>query len=94
MVIAILNYKKGLLEVEKHLLEHRAYLDKYYSQKKFVASGAQNPRVGGVILMNVAKSEAEQLIKEDPFYKNDIADYNLVEFSMTKCLPELESFAD
>lgn len=92
MVIAILTYKKGLAEVEKFLEEHRAYLDKYYSTAKFVASGAQNPRTGGVILMNVTKDEAQLLIKEDPFFSNDIAEYELIEFSPTKYYPGAEQF--
>ena len=50
MYIIILTYQKDLSEVEKHLEAHRAYLDKYYASGHFVASGAQVPRKGGVIL--------------------------------------------
>lgn len=45
MIIAVLTYKTELSEVEKHLEEHRMYLDKYYSAGKLIASGAQNPRM-------------------------------------------------
>lgn len=92
MVIAILTYKKELPEVEKHLQEHRIYLDKYYSLRKFIASGAQNPRTGGIILMNTTKDEALILIEEDPFFRNDIAEYELIEFSPTKYQVEFEQF--
>ena len=50
MYIIILTYQKDLSEVEKHLESHRAYLDKHYASGHFVASGAQIPRKGGVIL--------------------------------------------
>lgn len=67
MIIAVLTYKKDLSEVEKHLLEHREYLDRHYSNGYFIASVAQNRRIGGVILMNVSKEKAYSLIKEDLF---------------------------
>lgn len=50
MYLIILTYQKDLSEVEKHLEAHHAYLDKHYASGYFVASGAQVPRTGGVIL--------------------------------------------
>ena len=92
MIIAVLTYKTELSEVEKHLEEHRIYLDKYYSSGKFIASGAQNPRIGGIILMNTPKDEAQILIKEDPFFRNNIAEYDLIEFLPTKYQAGFEQF--
>lgn len=92
MIITVLTYKKDLCEVERHLLEHREYLDKHYSTGNFIASGAQNPRIGGVILMNTSKEKAYILIKEDPFFVNDIAEYSLIEFFPTKYDPYFELF--
>ncbi|MCP9611725.1 YciI family protein [Coprobacter tertius] len=92
MTIAVLTYKKELSEVEKSLQEHRIYLDKYYSSGKFIASGAQTPRIGGIILMNITKEEAQLLIKEDPFFRNDVAEYELIEFSPTKYQVGFEQF--
>lgn len=92
MIIAVLRYKTELSEVEKHLEEHRIYLDKYYSSGKFIASGAQNPRIGGIILMNTTKDEAQILIKEDPFFRNNIAEYDLIEFLPTKYQAGFEQF--
>lgn len=92
MIIAVLTYKTELSEVEKHLEEHRMYLNKYYSAGKFIASGAQNPRIGGIILMNTTKDDAQTLIKEDPFFRNNIAEYELIEFSPTKYQGGFEQF--
>ena len=50
MYIIILTYTHGLEKIEMHLMEHRAFLDKQYALNKFICSGAQNPRTGGVIL--------------------------------------------
>ena len=85
MYIIILTYQKDLSEVEKHLEAHRAYLDKHYASGHFVASGAQVPRKGGVILCKGdSKEEILDIIAQDPFHKHRIAAYQIIEFTPTK----------
>lgn len=84
MFIAILTYKKPLEEVDRYLQAHRKYLAENYAAGNFIASGPQTPRVGGVIMMKAPDREAvDALIAQDPFYINDIADYQVVEFTPT-----------
>jgi uncharacterized protein YciI len=93
MFILVLKYVKPLEEVDKVLTPHIEYLEKYYSLQKFICSGRRNPRVGGVILCNAKdKEEVNEIIKEDPFYINNIADYNIIEFSPTKYCNGFEQF--
>ncbi|WP_326943020.1 hypothetical protein [Aneurinibacillus migulanus] len=41
--------------------------------------------MGGVILANVnTEEEIQTIIKEDPFFINKIAEYELIEFTPTK----------
>ncbi len=81
MFIFSLNY------IEQFLSEHIQYLEKYYTNKKFICSGRKVPRTGGIILCNCAtKQEAEQIIKEDPFFKQQIAQYEIIEFIPSKSL--------
>ncbi len=93
MFILVLKYVKPLEEVDKALKGHIEYLEKNYSLKNFICSGRRNPRIGGVILCN-AKSENEinEIIKEDPFYINKIANYEIIEFSPTKYADGFEKF--
>ncbi|MDQ1208830.1 uncharacterized protein YciI [Acinetobacter baylyi] len=49
MIVVSLTYKKPLVEVDAVLKEHIAFLDHYYEQKKFLASGRRENRVGGAI---------------------------------------------
>ena len=85
MYIIILTYQKDLSEVEKHLEAHRAYLDRYYASGHFVASGAQVPRKGGVILCKAgSKEEILDIIAQDPFYEHRIAAYQIIEFTPAK----------
>ncbi len=84
MFIAILTYKKPLSEVDKYLQAHRDYLAEHYASGDFIASGPQNPRIGGVIMIKAADREAvNTIISQDPFNINGIADYRIVEFTPT-----------
>lgn len=81
MVIMILKYLKPMEEVDKHLVPHRAYLDEYLKQKKFICAGRQKPPVGGVIIANVESvAEAKMIAQEDPFAVNKVAEYEFIEF--------------
>ncbi|HCT64763.1 MAG TPA: GTP cyclohydrolase [Lachnospiraceae bacterium] len=93
MFIANLTYVKPLLEVEKYLEEHIAFLDRHYKAGKFVCSGRKNPRTGGVILFNSKdEAEMEEIISQDPFNINGIANYEIIEFYPTKYAPEFKRF--
>lgn len=84
MFIAILTYKKPLEEVDRFLQAHRDYLAEHYAKGDFIASGPQNPRVGGVIMMVTDNRAAvDTIISQDPFNINGIADYHIVEFTPT-----------
>ena len=84
MIIIELTYKKSLDEVNALLQEHRDFLEKYYSEKMFLASGPKNPRNGGVILAIGDLSLINKIIEEDPFYQHDVADYRIIEFEPNK----------
>lgn len=93
LYIVSLTYKKPLEEVEKYIKEHISFLDKYYLQNVFIFSGRKNPRNGGVILAHrVTRLALEEIIKEDPFNKHQIASYNVIEVLPTKYAKEFESF--
>lgn len=85
MFIFNLTYVKPIADVEKVLPAHRAYLDQNYEAKNFICSGRKNPRTGGIILCNCATlEEANHLKEQDPFYKEGIATYEMIEFIPSK----------
>lgn len=95
MFVIILKYKKSIEEVMKNLDAHITFLNKYYSQNKFICSGRQEPRTGGIIICKAKdKSEVNSMILEDPFYKNGIAEYEIIKFVPTNYAKGFEKFID
>lgn len=90
MLIADVYYKKPLQEVEKLLIEDRAFLQKYYEQGLFITSGPKHPRTGGVIITYANEETMRELIKEDPFYINGIAEYKFISFNPNRCCDEFK----
>ena len=86
MFIANLKYKKSIEEVNKVLEAHLEYLDKYFEKGKFICTGKKSfPELGGVILFNSNNlEEAKKILYEDPFYIEEIADYEIIEFQPVK----------
>ncbi|MBO0356050.1 GTP cyclohydrolase [Muricauda ruestringensis] len=91
MFIINLTYKAEVKKIDQFLDEHIEFLNEQYELKHFLASGRKVPRTGGIILCNIkSKSELERIIENDPFKKNKLADYALVEFVPSKTCEELK----
>lgn len=85
MFILILKYISPLSEIDDAIPAHSEYLNKYYALGKFICSGRQKPRKGGIILCTAKDThEVESIIKEDPFYAKNLAAYEMIEFSPSK----------
>jgi uncharacterized protein YciI len=98
MFIISLTYKDKLEKIDQELENHVKFLKKQYELGNFIASGRKIPRTGGVILSQMkSRTELENIILNDPFYKNNLADYDITEFvpSMTSdelnCLLEISN---
>jgi uncharacterized protein YciI len=91
MIIIELTYKASLDQVEQYLQAHRDFLDRYYKEKIFIASGAKEPRTGGIILAMSDKKDIQAIIEEDHFYRSGIADYNVIEFNPSKMAEDFKA---
>ena len=95
MFIILLSYKKEISEVEKLIDLHIKFLDKYYANNKFIFSGRKNPRTGGVILVrNVDRNELTEIIKQDPFFQNEVANYEVTEVIPTRYHKDFAHFIE
>jgi uncharacterized protein YciI len=95
MYIVNLDYIVPLEELDAHMADHVRYLRKYYKKNIFVASGRKVPRTGGIILaLAKSKEEVEKIIKEDPFYKNELAEFTVTEFLTSQYHPDLKDLLE
>ena len=93
MFIVSLNYVKDLTDIEAHLSDHVAYLDRYYRQGVFLMSWRKQPRTGGIIVMQAESVEqVERIISEDPFHRAKVAEYQIIEFIPTKTSEDLAQY--
>ena len=76
-----LTYIKELEEIDNLMKIHVAYLKKYYKLNKFIVSGRQLPRKGGIILCYAETlKEVKIIIDEDPFMVHGAAKYKIIPF--------------
>lgn len=80
--VAVIRYRKPLDEVVVHQEEHRAYLRELHERGILLASGPQEPRSGGILLLRVAEEEglaALDAIRDgDPYTRAGVAQYELI----------------
>ncbi len=92
LFLIVLSYKKDLAEIDALMKTHVAYLKKYYKLKKFIVSGRQIPRTGGIIVCAAADfNEVEAIVKEDPFIKKKAAEYSITQFLASMCSADFTS---
>lgn len=92
MFIVQLTYKTPISEVDRYLQAHREFLDYYYKQGLLLASGPMVPRTGGIIIATTKnRSHLEEILKKDPYYMAEIAEYQIIEFTPVKHRDELKA---
>lgn len=85
LFVVILTYIVPLEQIDLYKAQHLEFLDHYYSKGVLIVSGPQVPRTGGVLLAKCSSREKlEQILAEDPFAINGLAEYKIHEFEVTK----------
>jgi uncharacterized protein YciI len=81
MFVIELIYKAELSEIDAHMKAHMAYLNEHYAAGTFVVSGRKIPRDGGIILaVGDSKEQIEAIVREDPFVRENLADFRVIQF--------------
>ena len=81
MFVVELIYKADLKEIDAHMRTHMAFLKKHYADGRFLISGRKIPRDGGIILsLGTSRDEVEAIMRDDPFCKNGLAEFRVIEF--------------
>jgi uncharacterized protein YciI len=85
MFVLLSRYLRPLDEVDRWVTEHRAFLEKHYAAHHLLTSGPQHPRTGGVIVTHeMSREEVEAMLAADPFVRERVAEYQIVEFKPTR----------
>jgi uncharacterized protein YciI len=81
MFVIELIYKAELTAIDAQMRAHMAFLRKHYAAGTFVVSGRKIPRDGGIIIAaGKSRAEIEAVVKEDPFVKQGLAEFRILEF--------------
>ncbi len=81
MFVLLLTYTKPLSEVDALMRRHMAWLNGQYDAGRFIVSGRQIPRTGGVILARGDdREEIERIAAEDPFVAGGVATVEVIQF--------------
>lgn len=90
MILIEVKYKKNLETLDKYKQAHTEYLTSFYDKELILASGPYNNREGGFIISKMNVQQAKDYMLNDPFYTNDIADFNIKDFSPNKLSNDFE----
>ncbi|MCG7535537.1 YciI family protein [Pseudoalteromonas sp. OOF1S-7] len=85
MFVVNITYTVELAEIDAHLPAHIQFLQRYYQQGVFLASGRKLPRTGGMIFATAQnQTELEAILHNDPFYLAGLANYEITEIEVSK----------
>jgi uncharacterized protein YciI len=91
MFVIELTYKAHLTQIDAHMPAHVMFLKKYYSSGNFLVSGRKIPRDGGIIVaVGKSRGQNEAIVKEDPFYEHDLADFRIIEFRASQRADDIQ----
>jgi len=91
MFVLLLSYTRPLAEVDAVMRDHVRWLDEHYDAGRFVVSGRQIPRTGGVIVARGDdREEIERIAASDPFVREGVATCEIVQFRASQTAAGLE----
>jgi len=91
--IIVLRYLRPLEEIESFRSAHRGFLKDYYNKGVFLASGAQEPRFGGIIMAKEEnRKKLYKILEQDPFHQELCAEYRVIEFKPNNGTDSFKAF--
>jgi uncharacterized protein YciI len=90
--VIVLTYVKPLPEVDALMRRHMAWLNEQYAAGRFIVSGRQIPRTGGVILARGDdRGEIEAIAAQDPFVAGGVATAEIIQFRASQTAEGFEA---
>jgi uncharacterized protein YciI len=92
MFLIELTYKAELSVIDANMRAHMAWLNQQYAAGRFLLSGRQVPRTGGIILaLGDSREQIETIVREDPFVARGLADFRVIEFRTSQRAESLDA---
>ncbi|HSI84774.1 MAG: YciI family protein [Candidatus Methylacidiphilales bacterium] len=90
-----LSYTVPFEKVAEVVAEHRTFLQRGYDAELLLFSGPQNPRTGGIIIARApSRNQLAEFLAEDPFQRENVASYRIVEFEAVKSQPFMKPWIE
>jgi uncharacterized protein YciI len=90
--ILFINPTKSPQELEPVFPAHSEFLERYYKAGKFILTGGLTARPAGMVLANVTSGdELKAMLAEDPFVREQLAEYEVIEFKPSRYHQSLAS---
>lgn len=85
MFVIYLKFSTNKPKAPNFMDAHNAWIKSGFESGKFLIVGSLKPNLGGAIIAhNSDFEEIENIVKSDPFVKNDIVTYEINEISINK----------
>lgn len=95
MFALIARYTKPIEEVDRHLDAHRAWIMGHYEAGRVLLTARQVPLIGGLVLARGGSAEEmREMIRDDPFVTEGVAEYEILEFAPVRAAPGLEGLLE
>ncbi|MEZ2391446.1 YciI family protein [bacterium RCC_150] len=94
MFVVSLTYKVPDEIVDFHRSAHMDWVKEAFDAGIFLASGRRIPAVGGVLLSKADRATLDDALAADPFYVNGVADFEVIEFTVTSASEGYENLLD
>ena len=92
MFVLLLTYVRPLDEVDALMRKHMAWLNEHYEAGRFIVSGRQVPRTGGVIVARGDdREEIERVAASDPFVTGGVATCEVIQFRASQSAPGFDA---
>jgi uncharacterized protein YciI len=95
MYIILIQLRRSDEQVNYYKEAHIKYLQEQIEEGNFIASGNRTPNTGEVILSCIQDLEMlHSILNKDPFYKNRIGQYEIIEFEADIRCDKLSDFLE
>jgi uncharacterized protein YciI len=92
MYILFINPTKSPQALAPVFPAHSEFLERYCKAGKFILTGGLTARPAGMVLANVnSGDELKAMLEEDPFVREQVAEYEVIEFKPSRYHESLAS---